>query len=183
MIAKSLLFQGLLRPIPTMPTVSLLSSTSSPLVLTPSDSNFHEIRAVGHGCSAFLDILSPPYHESSDEVRPGENVRDCTYYRWVIGFVSVLTFLNSSIEKWTGKSWRHRDVKCASSLTCEALCYKSWLYENKSFLHARLPYTEKGASARGFTLEVDEKKINYKASPASPYEQAVLLIKKHKIET
>merc|ERR1739836_272923 len=73
--------KGLLRPIPTMPTVSLLSSTSSPLVLTPSDSNFHEIRAVGHGCSAFLDILSPPYHESSDEVRPGENVRDCTYYR------------------------------------------------------------------------------------------------------
>ena len=48
-------------------------------------------------------------------------------------------------------------------------------------MHARLPYTEKGASARGFTLEVDEKKINYKASPASPYEQAVLLIKKHKI--
>ena len=51
------------------------------MVLTPDDDNFHEIRAMDFECSAFLDILSPPYHESEDEVRPGENVRNCTYFR------------------------------------------------------------------------------------------------------
>jgi len=80
-LPRSLLnYRGRLQPIPTTPTVTSLGPTSSPLVLTPNDSNFHEIRAVGPGCSAFLDILSPPYHETWDEVRPGERIRDCTYY-------------------------------------------------------------------------------------------------------
>ena len=72
---------GRVQPIPTKATVSKLSPSSPPLVLTPDDDNFHEIRAMDFECSAFLDILSPPYHESEDEVRPGENVRNCTYFR------------------------------------------------------------------------------------------------------
>merc|ERR1712037_908661 len=74
-------YEGRVQPIPTKATVSNLSPSSPPLVLTPDDDNFHEIRAMDFECSAFLDILSPPYHESEDEVRPGENVRNCTYFR------------------------------------------------------------------------------------------------------
>ncbi|XP_046383336.1 2-aminoethanethiol dioxygenase [Ischnura elegans] len=55
------------------------SSTSSDgaCVLTPNESNLHEIRCVD-GPSAFLDILAPPYSSQSDESE--EVLRVCHYF-------------------------------------------------------------------------------------------------------
>jgi hypothetical protein len=67
--------------IPTVPSYCLVTPASSPCFLTPAEHNFHEIRAVGDVCAVFLDILSPPYHESPSDVLIGEEARDCAYYR------------------------------------------------------------------------------------------------------
>ncbi len=68
------------RVIPTVATSTVITPSSKPCILTPTDNNFHEIRALGDACAVFLDILSPPYHESMADVREGEDIRDCDYY-------------------------------------------------------------------------------------------------------
>ena len=53
----------------------VIDTNSEPCVLTPSDSNIHEIRATG-GVAAFFDILFPPYDQISGS-------RLCRYYKLV----------------------------------------------------------------------------------------------------
>ncbi|GAB6021862.1 hypothetical protein CHUAL_006031 [Chamberlinius hualienensis] len=49
-----------------------VSEDDEPGILTPNDSNLHEIMADG-GIAAFLDVLAPPY----------DSARDCHYYKEV----------------------------------------------------------------------------------------------------
>ena len=46
--------------------------------------NFHEIRLVGEGPAAFLDILSPPYNTETEDGHlefPADERRDCGFYQ------------------------------------------------------------------------------------------------------
>lgn len=53
----------------------MCDANSESCVLTPEDSNYHEIEAI-NGPSAFLDILAPPYSTFKDN-----KVRECRYYK------------------------------------------------------------------------------------------------------
>ena len=53
--------------------VKELNTESDACILTPTESNFHEINA-GSGPTAFLDILAPPYDHFSGQ-------RECHYYK------------------------------------------------------------------------------------------------------
>ncbi|KAK8768286.1 hypothetical protein V5799_015514 [Amblyomma americanum] len=60
-----------------------VSSDSAPCCLTPTERNFHEIRALD-GPLAFLDILAPPYDGK---------VRDCHYYSVADGVAAAVVRL------------------------------------------------------------------------------------------
>ncbi|BES96220.1 Protein of unknown function (DUF1637) [Nesidiocoris tenuis] len=48
----------------------------SPVILTPTNGNIHEITCTGHDGAAFVDVLAPPY----GSVLPNLGPRPCFYY-------------------------------------------------------------------------------------------------------
>jgi len=73
--------------VPTSNPVKVTVGTNSdPLLLYPNKDNFHEIRLVGEGPAAFLDILSPPYNTETEDGHlefPADERRDCGFYQIV----------------------------------------------------------------------------------------------------
>lgn len=68
------------------PTRVRVGPDSEPLILYPNKDNFHEIRLIGEGPAAFLDILSPPYNIETEEGGgtleiPDDERRDCGFYQ------------------------------------------------------------------------------------------------------
>ena len=70
------------------PTRVRVGPESEPLILYPNKDNFHEIKLIGEGPAAFLDILSPPYNIETEEGGgtleiPDDERRDCGFYKVV----------------------------------------------------------------------------------------------------
>ena len=96
-----------------------IDTTSEPCVLTPTDSNFHEIRAVG-GTAAFFDILFPPYDQITGS-------RLCKYYK-VIGTAAEESVKEPSpkVAKLSHKPSPFRyimEVPQPSEFWCDSLKY------------------------------------------------------------
>jgi len=56
-----------------------IDAKSGPCTLTPTEHNYHEIKATSSTPVAFLDILAPPY-SSEDTTLDIDNIRECTYF-------------------------------------------------------------------------------------------------------
>lgn len=87
------------------PTRVTVGPESEPLVLYPNQDNFHEIRLIGDGPAAFLDILSPPYNCEAEDgegrlENPDDERRDCGFYQSVR--------LNASQGGNPSITWLHR---------------------------------------------------------------------------
>ena len=113
-----LIERGVFVPVSSIFSDSIVTSTSSPKILSPDNGNFHKICNKSDNPAAFVDILAPPYNHKGFELSmDGDSVvRECEYFKEVT-FHSNNTAEDDPHIKWL------KMINTPSDFTCDSESY------------------------------------------------------------
>ncbi len=111
-----LIERGIFVPVSTISTDATVTSTSSPIILSPYDGNYHKLCNESDDPAAFVDILSPPYNHKGFELSmDGDSVvRECEYFKEVTFHSNNAEEDDHTIIKWLKMIHAPPDFTCDS---------------------------------------------------------------------